>query len=546
MPRDLSFEITANVVDVLNRRIFPGRVEVADGKIVAIRETGERPSTFVLPGLIDAHVHVESSMLVPSEFARAAVVHGTVASVSDPHEIGNVLGTAGVEYMLENAAAVPFKFNFGAPSCVPATVFETAGAAIDVTQVARLLDDPRIGYLSEMMNYPGVLAGDKDVLAKIAAAQLLDKPVDGHAPGLRGEAAAAYIAAGITTDHECFTKDEALDKLRCGAKILIREGSAARNFDALCTLIDEYPEMCMLCSDDKHPDELLAGHINVLVRRAIERGIDRFNVLRAACVNPVLHYGMNVGLLRPGDDADFIEVGSLERMDVLRTFIRGRLVAADGQTTIPRIEPRVVNRFHGRVRTPDEFRVRAEGERLNVIEAIDGQLITRRLVERATVHDGLAIADAARDILKIAVVNRYVSAAPAVAFVRSFGLKRGAIASSVAHDSHNVIAVGVDDDDLCAAINFVIEAGGGLSVAGDGVRKVLPLPVAGLMSTETCAAVGAAYALLDQQVKSFGSQLRAPFMTLSFMALLVIPDLKLSDKGLFDGKTFQFLPLFAD
>jgi adenine deaminase len=428
---------------------------------------------------------------------------------------------------------------------VPATTFETAGAAIDVNEVARLLENPRIGYLSEMMNYPGVLSGDKDVLAKIAAAQSLGKPVDGHAPGLRGEQAAAYIAAGITTDHECFTKDEALDKLRAGAMILIREGSAARNFDALCTLIDEFPEMCMLCSDDKHPDELLAGHINVLVRRAFEQGLDPFNVLRAACVNPVLHYGMNVGLLRPGDDADFIEVGSLERMDVLRTYIRGELVAEHGQTTIPRVEPRAVNRFQGRARTRDEFRIRATGEMLNVIEAIDGQLITRRLVEKAMVRDGLAVSDPDRDILKIVVVNRYAPAVPAVAFVRSFGLKRGAIASSVAHDSHNVIAVGVDDDDLCAAVNLVIEAGGGLSVAGDGVREVLPLPVAGLMSTDTCANVGAAYSLLDQQVKKFGSQLRAPFMTLSFMALLVIPDIKLSDKGLFDGIKFEFMPLFT-
>jgi adenine deaminase len=540
--------IAGNIVDIHARRIFAGDVTIADGVIAAIEPSGQSSSSFLLPGFIDAHVHVESSMLVPSEFARAAVVHGTVATVSDPHEIGNVLGAAGVQYMLENGAQTPFKFYFGAPSCVPATTFETAGASISVAEVEQMLDDPRIRYLSEMMNFPGVLGGDPECLAKIRAAQVRGKRVDGHAPGLRGAEAARYVAAGMTTDHECFTKEEALDKIAAGCKIAIREGSAARNFDALWTLLNEHPGMSMLCSDDKHPDELLAGHINALVRRAVERGVDVFDALQAACVNPVEHYGLDVGLLRVGDPADFIEVNSLTEFAVKRTWIDGRLVAERGATLIPRVKPAVVNQF---VRThvqPDNFVVRFErGKRLQVIEALDGQLITRRLGTEVAVSHDRVVSDISRDILKMVVVNRYRQAPPAVAFVKNFGLRTGAMASSVAHDSHNVIAVGVSDDDLAASVNAVMDAGGGLSAVShrDGAHWVLPLPVAGLMATGTCAEVAHAYQELDAAVKSWGSQLRAPYMTLSFMALLVIPELKLSDLGLFDGAKFEFTPLLA-
>ncbi len=542
--------VVGNVVDVKGRRIYAAEVRVADGQIAAIEPTDQPVDSFLLPGFVDAHVHVESSMLVPSEFARAAVVHGTVATVSDPHEIGNVLGVAGVQYMLANGAQTPFKFFFGAPSCVPATTFETAGAAISVAEVEALLDDPRIVYLSEMMNFPGVLAGDPACLAKIAAAHLRGKRVDGHAPGLRGEQAAKYIAAGITTDHECITKEEALDKIAAGCNILIREGSAARNFDALYTLIGEHPGSTMLCSDDKHPDELLVGHINVLVRRAIERGIDAFDVLRAACVNPVEHYGLNVGLLRVGDRGDFIEVDSLGAagFNVKRTWIDGRLVAENGKTTIPRVEPPVVNRFVATHVQPEEFAVPVQQNRkLLVIEALDGQLITNRLALEPLVFEGQAISDPSRDVLKMVVVNRYRKTSPAIAFVKNFGLSAGAMASSVAHDSHNVIAVGVTDDDLAAAVNAVMDAGGALAAVSHrhGDHWVLPLPVAGLMATGTCAEVGHAYQELDAAVKRWGSPLRAPFMTLSFMALLVIPSLKLSDQGLFDGDQFEFTSLFA-
>lgn len=537
--------ILGNVVDIGARRIYAAEVKIADGTIASITPVDAEPQRYLLPGFIDAHVHVESSMLVPSEFARAAVLHGTVATVSDPHEIGNVLGVAGVEYMLDNAANSPLKFYFGAPSCVPATGFETAGATISVEEVERLLDDPRILYLSEMMNFPGVLNGDPECLAKIAAAQQRNKPVDGHAPGLRGDAAAHYVKAGMSTDHECFTKEEALDKLAAGCKIAIREGSAARNFDALVSLLQEFPQQTMLCSDDKHPDELLLGHVNLLVRRAVAAGIDIFDALQAACLNPIEHYGLPVGRLREGDPADLIEVDSLAQFNVFRTWIDGKLVAENGKSTIPRSQPEVVNRFVANEVNSEQLRVTYQHGQLQVIEALDGQLITNRLQVEPKSVDGFVVSDPERDVLKIAVANRYHQANSAVGFIKNFGLKLGAMASSVAHDSHNVIAVGTNDDDLAAAINAVMRAGGGLSAVcqAEETELILPLPVAGLMATGTCEEVGAAYQKLDAAVKTWGSSLRAPYMTLSFMALLVIPELKLSDLGLFDGGKFEFTPL---
>ncbi len=536
--------VSGNLVDVLGGRIFPAQVDVAAGRIVKITELNEPQANFLLPGFVDSHVHIESSMLVPTEFARAAVIHGTVATVSDPHEIANVLGCQGVEYMLDNAAQTPLKFYFGAPSCVPATDFEHAGDRITADQVATLLDDSRIRYLSEMMNFPGVLAGDPQVMSKLQAARERGKPVDGHAPGLRGDEARRYIAAGITTDHECVSYEEAAEKIGHGANILIREGSAARNFDALIPLVDEHPDRCMFCSDDKHPDELLTGHIDVLVRRAVEQGTDLFHALRAACVNPVKHYGLKVGLLRPGDAADFLVVDNLERLQVLRTMIDGQVVAEHGETRLAPVEVPIVNRFAAAPRTADEFVVPIQPGRLNTIRAIDGQLITQREQIEPREIAGRAMADPARDLLKITVVNRYDSAPPAVGFIRGFGLSTGAIASSVAHDSHNIVAVGASDAELAAAVNLVVAAGGGLAVVADNLRKVLPLPIAGLMSAKPCAQVGRDYEQLDAQVKQLGTSLRAPFMTLSFMALLVIPELKLSDQGLFDGLAFRPVPLF--
>jgi len=541
--RDEPWTISGNLVDPLRRAIRPATLTIAGGRIASIADDSRPHATWLLPGFVDAHVHVESSLLPPAEFARLAVAHGTVATVSDPHEIANVLGIPGVEFMLDDARQSPFTFHFGAPSCVPATPFDHAGAVIDAAGVAALLDRPEIGYLSEMMNYPGVIAGDREVLAKIAAAGLRGKPVDGHAPRLRGAAVAAYAAAGISTDHECVALDEALEKISLGLKILIREGSAARNFDALASLIDTHPDRCMLCSDDKHPDQLIVGHIDQLVRRARARGSDLFDVLRAACVNPVRHYGLPVGLLQPGDRADFLEVDDLEGLRIHRVFVNGRLAAADGVTVWPRVESLAPNRFDAKPKRPDDFAIVAPTTgptaTVRVIEALDGQLVTGSLRLAVPVADGRLVADPANDILKIAVVDRYDDRPPAVAFIKNVGLRHGAIASSVSHDSHNIVAVGTTDADLAQAVNLVIESRGGLSVAGPDGSAVLPLPIAGLMSDRPGPDVAAAYADLDRRAKALGSRLAAPYMTLSFMALLVIPSLKLGPAGLFDVDAFR-------
>lgn len=546
---------TVNLVDIPNRRIQAARLQVAGGRIAAIEPVSEQADAalpYALPGFVDAHVHIESSMLIPSEFARLAVVHGTVATVSDPHEIANVLGVPGIDFMIANGRQVPLKFFFGAPSCVPATAFETAGACIDADQIAQLLAREDIYYLAEMMNYPGVLAGDPQVLTKLGHAISLDKPIDGHAPGLRGEQAAAYASAAITTDHECVTEDEALDKLRAGMKILIREGSAAKNFDALFPLIDRFADRVMFCSDDKHPDDLLHGHLDVLVRRALARGADLFHVLAAACINPVQHYHLPVGLLRRGDPADFQVVDNLTDFRNLETWIDGVQVASAGQSHIAPVPCQPINRFDCSEKSPEQFAAPAPADAVaagaatttvRVIEAIDRSLVTGELAVALPVVGGQIEPQIDHDILKLTVVNRYRDAEPAVAFVRGFGLRSGAIASSVGHDSHNLLAVGTEDQALCEAINLVIENRGGIVAVGEHERHVLPLPVAGLMSDRAGRSVAEDYQRIDRFVKTvLGSPLTAPFTTLSFMALLVIPKLKLSDRGLFDCETFSLVP----
>lgn len=536
------FELTANRVDLLSGRIAPERITVRDGVIQSI-ESVPNARQFVVPGLVDAHVHIESSMLLPSEFARAAVVHGTVATVSDPHEIANVCGIEGIELMLRNAAGTPFQFCFGAPSCVPATAFETSGARLDLAEIERLLDDPRIGYLSEVMNFPGVIAGQPDVLEKIDAARDRGLPVDGHAPGLRGEELVRYLNAGITTDHETLCLEEGREKIAHGCRVAIREGSAAKNFEALWPLIDEHPDACMFCSDDKHPDALLSGHINELVARALAKGCDVINTLRVASLNPAKHYGLALGMLQLGDPADFIVLDSLEHFQPRATFIRGQRVAVDGHVALPQVSTPSLNQFAAAAIPTDALRVAADSDAMRVIDVRDGQLLTDESITQ--VEPGLVISNVQRDILKLVVVNRYQPAAPSVAFVRGFGLSHGALASSVAHDSHNIVAVGVEDHHLATAVNAVIERRGGLAVsAGDDV-DVLPLPIAGLMSHESCAQVASTYSRMDRLVKALGSPLQAPWMTLSFLALLVIPKLKLSDLGLFDVDRFQFTGLFT-
>lgn len=538
-------EISGNIVDLVENAIYPGIIEISEGVITRIKkESGKHYDTFITPGLVDSHVHIESSMMVPSEFARLAVRHGTVASISDPHEIANVLGVPGVDYMVQNGKLVPFKFYFGAPSSVPATPFESSGASIGTEDVKELLRRDDIKYLSEMMNFPGVLNNDPEVMAKIAAATKSGKPVDGHAPGLTGEALKKYFKAGITTDHETLAREEAQEKLALGMKLLIREGSAAKDFDTFIGFLDTYPEQCMFCSDDKHPDDLVAGHINVLVQRALASGLDRMKVLRCASLTPVQHYGLDAGLLQEGDAADFLEVDNLSDFNVLRTFIDGQLVAERGEARFPMVAAGIVNNFKQRSVGAAELVVRDEGNNLKVIEALDGQLYTGRSTESPKVMGGNVVSDLERDILKIAVINRYQEAPPAIGFIRGFGIKGGAIAASIAHDSHNVIAVGAGDEDICAAINAVMAQRGGICTVKGSQELVLPLPVAGLMSDLDGKEVAALYTRIDRSAKDLGSSLTAPFMTLSFMALPVIPRLKMTDRGLFDVDRFEPTSVF--
>jgi adenine deaminase len=544
MPTD--FSISGRIVDLHQQDIYEGSVHISNGRISKIVREPATTSHYILPGFVDAHVHIESSMLVPSEFARLAVVHGTVATVSDPHEIGNVLGIQGVEYMIENGKKVPFNFYFGAPSCVPATPFETAGAEITAADIEVLFKRNEIKYLAEMMNWPGVLNRDPGVMEKIELAKKYNKAVDGHAPGLRGEQVTQYASAGITTDHECFTAEEALDKLAAGMKILIREGSAAKNFEALIPLLADYPDKIMFCSDDKHPDNLVEGHLNLLVKRALAKGHDLFHVLRAACLNPVEHYKLEVGLLREKDAADFIVIDNLQDFNILATYITGELVAEKGISKIEFTSSEEINNFNTELKTPEAFALPAENaSAIRVIEAFDGQLITKEYRAAAKIENEHLVADIEQDVLKITVVNRYQDASPAVAFIKNIGLKQGAIASSVGHDSHNIVAVGVDDESISRAVNLIIKARGGVCAVHDQNEKLLPLPVAGIMSAADGYTVAKAYSELDKMSKEMGSKLASPFMTLSFMALLVIPSLKLSDKGLFNGDSFTFTPVIA-
>lgn len=539
-----SFSLSGNIVDLVAKKIFPGTIHVQADKISSITPSKEPvPNQYILPGFIDAHVHIESSMLVPSEFARLAVTHGTVATVSDPHEIGNVLGIKGVQYMIRNGQQVPFYFYFGAPSCVPATSFESAGATLDVKEIEDLFENDKLKYLSEMMNYPGVLSRDPIVMDKIQMAKNHHLPIDGHAPGLRGEQAAQYISAGISTDHECFTLEEALDKIKYGMKIIIREGSAAKNYDALHPIMSSYPDLVMFCSDDKHPNDLVKGHINELVKRSVKHGYNALDVLRCACLHPIKHYNLDVGYLQTGQNADFIVVDNLTDFTVLKTYIKGELVAENGVSLIPSTSNEVMNHFQTSLKKVDDFAIKGIQGNIQVIQALDGELITKRLEIPAKIVNDQIVADPEHDILKLAVVNRYQDAPISIAFIKGFGLKHGALASCIAHDSHNIIAVGVDDEAICCAVNAIIENKGGISVVNDNKVNVLPLPVAGIMSAEDGYEVAEKYSILDRKAKELGTTLGAPFMTLSFMALLVIPSLKLSDKGLFDGTSFTFTPV---
>ncbi|MEG1589825.1 adenine deaminase [Chryseobacterium sp.] len=540
----MEFTLKANLIDIVAKDIYSAEVIISHNKIASIKRINESLSTYILPGFIDAHVHIESSMLIPSEFARIAVKHGTVGTISDPHEIANVLGIAGVNYMIDNARQVPFHFYFGAPSCVPATNFETAGAVIDSNDINELLSRKEIVYLAEMMNFPGVIYKDKEVLKKIEFAKKHNKPIDGHAPGLMGETMKNYFDAGISTDHECFGYNEALEKLKHGVKIMIREGSAAKNFDTLIPLLKDFPEQIMFCCDDKHPDNLIESHINDHVKRALKEGHDLYNVLRAASYNVIKHYNLPIGLLQIGDNADFIEIDNTVDFNILKTYINGDLVYENGTSFIQPVKSDIVNNFHCNLKQPSDFKIRSESEKIRIIETLDGQLITHEIHANTLNISGYAESNTDEDILKIAVVNRYNDAPVAVAFIKNFGLKDGAIASCVAHDCHNIVVVGTNDTDICKAVNAIIKAKGGISLATKTEEMVLELPIAGIMTNLPAEQVAESYIKLDRRAKELGSKLRAPYMSLSFMALLVIPELKLSDKGLFNGKSFEFTDVF--
>ncbi|MDD3813065.1 MAG: adenine deaminase [Desulfocapsaceae bacterium] len=538
------FIIEGTIADVVKGQFFKGGFEVSHGRISRIYTKADVPERFILPGLIDAHIHIESSMLVPAEFARLAVVHGTVATVSDPHEIANVLGLDGIDFMIRNSQKVPLKFFFGAPSCVPATSFESSGAHLGPEEITTLLGREDIKYLSEMMNFPGVMNNDQEVMAKIDIAQKQQKPIDGHAPGLTGEQLRKYIAAGITTDHECFTLEEAREKIAYGMKVQIREGSAAKNFDTLIPLIEKNSKDLMFCSDDKHPDELLEGHINLMIRRAIQSGYDPLQILRVCTLNPARHYQLDVGLLQQGDPADFIIVDNFNDFNISATYINGQAVARNGHCLFSTEKGTTPNIFKASPISADDIKVPALAATVRIIRAIDGQLITKQETGPAKIKNNLVVSDTERDVLKIVVINRYQDVPPSVAFVRGFGLKKGALASTVAHDSHNIIAVGTSEKEIVNAVNLLIESKGGIVAVNGEEQLHLPLPVAGIMTHQDGQEVASIYRQLNAAAKELGSPLHAPFMTLSFMALLVIPELKLSDKGLFDGTQFHFTSLF--
>ncbi|HBB90925.1 MAG TPA: adenine deaminase [Bacteroidales bacterium] len=531
---------------------YQGRLTVESGIVKEIWEVeGSRsawpaPSTenpLILPGLVDAHIHIESSMVLPSRFSQKAVEFGTVATVSDPHEIANVLGNEGIRFMAADAARGFPVVRFTAPSCVPATPLEESGAVLEAADLQVLFEEDLVVALGEVMNFPGVIGKDPGILAKLNLAVRYGMPVDGHAPGLSGTALQKYVDAGISTDHECFSIAEAREKIALGMKILIREGSAARNFEALWPLIDEFPDRVMLCTDDFHPDDLELGHMDRLIRRGLKKGLDFFNLYRAATFNPMEHYRLKTGRLRTGDPADFIIVKGLDDFTITATYLGGYPVFGDGALPVPLQGVTPINHFNTGKITPEDLLVRGSSGRYRVILAMDGELITQAESAELAEIQGFIYPDAKRDILKIAVVNRYRKAPVAIGFITGFGLKEGAMASSIAHDSHNIVAVGTDERTLAEAINLVIEHQGGISVWSSGSSECLPLPVAGLMSTLSVSETAEKYRCLTQRAKDLGSELKAPFMTLSFMSLLVIPHLKLGDRGLFDGDNFTFVPL---
>lgn len=539
--------IEGNFVDVYHRKIFPAKIEIENGKISSIVENSNKYEQYIIPGFIDAHVHIESSMLLPVEFSKMIIKHGTVAIVNDPHEIANVVGSEGVKFMIENAKDSFVKMFFTIPSCVPATSFDFSGGRISFEDVKSLLQSYPFVGLSEMMNVPGVLSKDSEVIQKLEIIRNANLVIDGHAPGLNGDNLKNYIESGITTDHECTSLNEALEKIHLGMKILIREGSAAKNYESLKTLIDLYPDQVMFCTDDSHPGDIIhLGHIDKMVRRALKDGFDLFNVLKVASINPVRHYGLNVGTLQIGDPADFSIVNNLDDFDVISVYINGFEKYSCDKVVVEMESKHIdsfiyLNRFD---RTPIELSdlKKTVGNNLLCIEVFDGEIVTgKRFFSFSSAPINFQ-SDLERDILKLVYLNRYSNIESQIGFIHGMGLKRGAFATSISHDSHNIIAVGCTDAELLLAINTVISNKGGLVVVNGEEVSVLPLPIAGIMTDKNGIEVAQIWDELVLKLQQMGSPLSSPFMTLSFMALIVIPELKIGEQGLFEYSKFDFIP----
>lgn len=538
--------LKGNIVDLFNRDVTPGRLFFEDGRIVRIEKCNYKPSLpYIIPGFVDSHVHIESSLMLPQQFSRHALRFGTTAVVADPHEIVNVLGKAGYDLMVENGAGGEIKFYFSVPSCVPATPFDSSGFELDSKEVEVLFSiySENIPSLGEMMNFPGVLNGDKEVTAKLEIAKKYGKRVDGHCPGLTGKDLKRYIESGISTDHECESLTEAVEKLERGMKIQIRHGSAASIFHKLIPLIQSYPDQLMFCSDDIHPDVFAIGHIDYMVRTAVQKGQDVFNTLRIASLNPVQHYGLDVGLLRPGDSADFLVVDNLEEFNIQENYIKGIPWISKTKEDKPHTPVSRANFFYVNRVKEESLQISRSSGMCKVIEVVDGSLYTREKRYRLRKD---SFSETKPEVLKLVSLNRYHKDSPSIALLKNFGLRKGGIISSIAHDSHNLLVTGTSDPIIVELINWVNDCKGGIAVHDGSAIIGLDLPVAGIMSDQNFEFVKDKFDQLNRILKEMGSKLSSPLLSISFLSLLVIPELKLSDRGLFDVRKFEFTSLFTE
>ncbi len=540
--------IKGNLVDVVKDKMYPATVYIENGIIAKVEENNESYSTYILPGIIDSHIHIESTLLTPEHYAREAVRHGVIGAVADPHEIANVLGTKGVDFMIENGNRTPFYFWFGAPSCVPSTPLEPAGAKLGPEEIEELLSRKDVHFLAEMMDYPGVIGSEKEVMSKIASANKHGKPIDGHAPMMSSSDVKQYAAAGISTDHECTTVEEAIEKMSLGMKVLIREGSAARNFDALHPIIASHPRQVMFCCDDMPAETLLEDYLPGSIRKAIGYGYNPLDVIRCASMNVAKHYAIPAGMLQEGDSADFIEIDSLSTFNILKTVIKGNVVFDQNEAAPSPLDStvEVINRFDCEKISIEEIQVKATGKRIKVIDCVCGDLLTETHLSTPKTENGYIISNPEEDVLKLVAINRYCPKEISVGFIRGIGIKNGAMATSISHDNHNLVVVGVSDADIVKATNLLIENKGGMVVTSGNKTEVLQLEIAGLMTHRPAKTVAHIQEQIKSLVSEMGSELEDPFLTLSFMSLIVIPKIKLSSKGLFDVTKFEFTSLFEE